>query len=398
MRELGLSHEWIGAGNREDLTYPVLELRELTQKLGLARKYRGRLLLTGTGRRLMPLPVELWWHIAGRLPLGKPDTSEHIAGLVALLSVAAGGVAQQQPVGPLVAWVLNDLGWRRADELISDRGGSWAASETLGALRHLGAFQKAPGRFRDGPPPPEGQALARAALAAGQGSRVSPTNRDAGLMDRQPAGLTKRDRRLRRSWDKQAASYDRSMSFADRYLFADTRAWVCGQAVADTLEVAIGTGLNLAHYPPEVRVTGIEWSADMLARAERRAADLGRAATLQVGDARALPYPDASFDTVVGTFVLCAVPDDREVLVEMARVLRPGGRLLLADHICSSRWPIRVLQAVVETVSVPLSGEHFRRRPALWLAELGLRIERQERFRLGLIERIAATTPVADPV
>lgn len=180
------------------------------------------------------------------------------------------------------------------------------------------------------------------------------------------------------------------MGFADRHFFGDTRAWVCGQAAGDTLEVAIGTGLNLPHYPPDVPLTGIEWSPRMLAEAISRAAALGRTASLQAAAARDLPFRDGSFDTVVGTFVLCGVPDDREVLAEMTRVLRPGGRLLLADHVASSRWPVRVVQALVETVSVPLSGEHFRRRPMLRLSEFGLAVTRQERFRAGMVERIVA--------
>jgi len=201
-----------------------------------------------------------------------------------------------------------------------------------------------------------------------------------------------RDRRLQRYWDRQADSYDRQMGFAERHLFADTRAWVCGQARGETLEVAIGTGLNLPHYPADVGLTGVEWSPAMLAVAERRAARLSRAARLQVGDARALPFANASFDTVVCTFALCGIPDERLALAEMARVLRAGGRLLLADHVASAVLPVRMLQAAADAVSVPLAGEHFRRRPVHRLPDLGLRVERQERLRLGIIERVAATS------
>jgi hypothetical protein len=69
-----------------------------------------------------------------------------------------------------------------------------------------------------------------------------------------------REERLRRYWDKHAPSYDRQMAFFDRRFFGDTRSWICGQARGDTLEVAIGTGLNLPFYPEGVRLTGIEWS------------------------------------------------------------------------------------------------------------------------------------------
>ena len=68
-----------------------------------------------------------------------------------------------------------------------------------------------------------------------------------------------------------SGSYDRSMTSADRRIFGDTRQWVCGQATGDVLEVAIGTGLNLPHYPADVRLTGVEFSPGMLALARDRA-------------------------------------------------------------------------------------------------------------------------------
>src|ERR1017187_3008963 len=73
-----------------------------------------------------------------------------------------------------------------------------------------------------------------------------------------------RQERLRRYWDKHAGSYDRQMAFFDRHLFAGSRDWVCSRAEGQVLEVAIGTGLNLACYPDGVRLTGMEWSPAML--------------------------------------------------------------------------------------------------------------------------------------
>jgi hypothetical protein len=81
MDELGMHEEWIGKGNREDMTLPVLELREATQKLGLVRKSRGRLLLTKQGQRFRNDPVALWWHVAQKVPLHKSGSSELPAGL-----------------------------------------------------------------------------------------------------------------------------------------------------------------------------------------------------------------------------------------------------------------------------------------------------------------------------
>ncbi|GAA3515582.1 class I SAM-dependent methyltransferase [Aeromicrobium panaciterrae] len=180
------------------------------------------------------------------------------------------------------------------------------------------------------------------------------------------------------------------MRFFDRKLFKDSRHWVCSQAGGDVLEVAIGTGLNLEHYPADVRLTGIELSPAMLDLARTRAIDLPREVDLREGDAHRLDFADASFDTVVATFSMCAIPDDRQAVAEMHRVLRPGGLLLLADHVASPNVVGRAIQRLAEAVTVRVAGEHFRRRPLTNVLELGMVIERRERFGMGLVERLAA--------
>lgn len=199
--------------------------------------------------------------------------------------------------------------------------------------------------------------------------------------------------RWRRYWDRHSKTYDREMRFFDRALFRDTRSWICQQVSGEVLEVAIGTGLNLEHYPPDVRLTGIELSREMLAIARRRADDLDRHVELRVGDAEALDFPSATFHTVVCTFSLCAIPDHRQALVEMTRVLRPGGLLLLADHVASSVWVLRASQRILELVTIPVGGEHFLRRPIEQVRAAGFRIERHDRFAAGIVERLAARKP-----
>ncbi|WP_328453645.1 class I SAM-dependent methyltransferase [Amycolatopsis sp. NBC_00438] len=201
--------------------------------------------------------------------------------------------------------------------------------------------------------------------------------------------MTKAER-WRRYWDRKSATYDAEMSVWDRRLFGDSREWACGQAVGEVLEVAVGTGLNLPAYPADVTLTGLDLSAGMLDLARARAEKLGREVTLRQGSAHELPFGDASFDTVVCTFGLCAIPDHAAAVGEMARVLRPAGRLILVDHVASSVWPVRGMQWLVELASVPLAGEHFRRRPLKEVEARGMRVERRERFKLGLVERLVA--------
>jgi ubiquinone/menaquinone biosynthesis C-methylase UbiE len=206
------------------------------------------------------------------------------------------------------------------------------------------------------------------------------------------AEKTNRDR-WRRYWDRQSVSYDKQMRFFDRTVFKDSRQWVCTRASGDTLEVAVGTGLNLPLYPLAVRLTGIDLSPAMLGIARDRAGKLGRATDLRVADAHALPFSDASFDTVVCTFSLCAIPDGRLAIAEMKRVLKPGGVLLLADHVAGSTWPVRAIQRLLEVLTVPLGGEHFLRRPSSLVQAEGFQIEDADRFKLGIVERLAARNP-----
>ena len=206
--------------------------------------------------------------------------------------------------------------------------------------------------------------------------------------------MTARTERWLRYWDRHARSYDREMRFFERALFKDSRLWICSQARGDTLEVGIGTGRNIAFYPKDVGLIGLDVSEGMLNHARRRANELGRAVELHMGDAAHLPFGDASFDTVVSTLSLCAIPDDRGAVREMMRVLRPGGRLLLADHIASSSVVVHLLQRAFEVFTVPLQGEHFLRRPSATAQREGFEIETRERFSLGVIERIVARKPV----
>jgi len=205
----------------------------------------------------------------------------------------------------------------------------------------------------------------------------------------------KRARRLRRYWDKHARTYDQQMAFWERRLFGDGRAWVCTQASGDVLEVAIGTGRNLPFYPHGIRLTGIEFSPAMLQLARQQADRLGLKVDLRLGDAQALDLPDASFDTVVCTLSLCAIPDERRAVAEIKRVLRPGGRLLLLDHVAGApRW-VRAIQWLLEQITRPPGEEHLLRRPLLQVEAEGFQIERRERAKLGIVERLTARKPTA---
>lgn len=198
----------------------------------------------------------------------------------------------------------------------------------------------------------------------------------------------------RRIYAKEAAKFGCETDFFEkRVLGTEHRGWACSQARGDTLEVAIGTGLNLPHYPSEVRLTGVDLSPDMLAYARIRSKQTGRRVTLSEGDAHDLPFTDSSFDTVVCTYALCSVPDVPRAISEMKRVLKPGGRLILVDHIRSSVKPLFWLQWFIEFVPSRTKGEYMTRRPALQVAAANLDIQARDRLRMGIVERLVALKP-----
>jgi ubiquinone/menaquinone biosynthesis C-methylase UbiE len=199
-----------------------------------------------------------------------------------------------------------------------------------------------------------------------------------------------------RAWEKSAPGYDKQIAFFERIWFGGGREWLGARAQGRVLEIAIGTGLNLPHYPAEATITGIELSPAMLAIARKRAADLGRDVDLHTGDAQVLPFPDAAFDTVVCALSLCTIPAPAIAIGEMRRVLVPGGRLLLLDHIASTWPPIRALQWLLERVTIRAAGEHFTRRQRPLVEAAGFEIVEVERLKAGSIERILARKPDTD--
>lgn len=148
-------------------------------------------------------------------------------------------------------------------------------------------------------------------------------------------------------------------------VFMRRRAGLIPRAQGEIIEVGCGGGLNFALYDPSrvARVTGLDPSAPMLAKARRLAAEAGLAAELVEGAAEALPFPDAAFDTAVLTFTLCSVADPARALAEIRRVLRPGGQLLYCEHGLSPDAEVRRWQARVEPVWKVIAGGCHLTRP-----------------------------------
>jgi ubiquinone/menaquinone biosynthesis C-methylase UbiE len=198
-----------------------------------------------------------------------------------------------------------------------------------------------------------------------------------------------------------AAIYDRFMNDTERACLGAWRRELISQVSGDVLEVGAGTGANLGYYGRTVRsLTLTEPDPAMRKRLQRKI--LGGAkpgvtsdvtdeplASLQsseVVDApiEALPFPDASFDFVVGTLVLCSVRDPQRALAEIRRVLRPGGRFVFIEHVAAEDDLLRLrLQRRVEPLWKLVAGNcHITRRTEAAIRSSGYTLETIRRDRM----------------
>jgi ubiquinone/menaquinone biosynthesis C-methylase UbiE len=207
--------------------------------------------------------------------------------------------------------------------------------------------------------------------------------------------VSRETRRQLRHWGKHAESYDTQIAKLERSMLAGTREWIGERATGRVLEVAVGGGRSLPYYREGVSLIGVDLSPAMLVLARRRATELGIEVDLREGNAEALPFADASFNTVVCALALCSIPRPDVALSEMARVVVPGGSVVIVDHVRSSAPLIFAGQWLVERFTIPLEGEHLTRRHRDEVEAAGLRIVEEERLRSGAVERIRAVRPGA---
>jgi ubiquinone/menaquinone biosynthesis C-methylase UbiE len=175
-----------------------------------------------------------------------------------------------------------------------------------------------------------------------------------------------------------AAVYDYVMAGTEAACLRTWRAELLRDLTGHVLEVGAGTGHNVPHYPRSLeRLVLSEPDPHMRRRLVRRLRvhDWGRAEVLDASLDR-LPLPDASFDVVVGTLVLCSVPRQDRALAEIRRVLRPDGRFVFLEHVAAEDRPWRLAwQRRVEPVWKRVSGNcHLTRRTADAIADAGLAI------------------------
>ena len=152
------------------------------------------------------------------------------------------------------------------------------------------------------------------------------------------------------------------------------------------LEVGVGTGLMLPFYgSAATEVVGIDLSSDMLDQAAKISSGFSFPVQLEQMDVENLRLESGSFDTVVSAFVFCSVNHPLQGLSECRRVLRPGGRLILLEHVDSQKWWVSTFLKLLNPLSVLLLGDHLTRDTVGVAREAGFRIDRVERLHGDLV-------------
>lgn len=169
--------------------------------------------------------------------------------------------------------------------------------------------------------------------------------------------------KTRRRYDRIAPFFDALEGFLEGLFFNRWRKTLWTQALGpDILEVGVGTGKNFPLYPQNARITAIDFSPKMLEQARKKRDRRNIAVDLEQMDVESLCYADNSFDTVIATFVFCSVPKPKKGLQELYRVCKPGGQVLLLEHVLSSNKIMAVLMKLMKPLVQSLFGADITRQ------------------------------------
>ena len=201
------------------------------------------------------------------------------------------------------------------------------------------------------------------------------------------------NRRIKQQYDRIAARYD----LVDRLIPRSWRVKATQLAYGRVLEAGVGTGLNLPYYTDRCQeIVGIDLSLPMLEQAAQRVHQCKVPVVLAEMDIQALDLASASFDCVLVSFVFCTVADPLQGLRECLRVLRPGGRMILLEHMASDRPWLRGAMNRLNPITVRLLGDNINRQTSRSVELAGLHAESSENLFGDVVRLIVASRWIAD--
>lgn len=206
--------------------------------------------------------------------------------------------------------------------------------------------------------------------------------------------------RITRIYDARADHWDEREAVAENKLVGDTfRNAVASELYGDVLEIGVGTGETMRRLQALANTgvtsyTGVDISTGMLAQAARYKDTMPCPVTLHQANAESLAiFADGTFDTVTGSLVLCTVPDQEAALREMARVVKPDGKIVLLEHVLSPNPLVKPVMKLVAPLQVRAMGCHIDRTTNQIIRKLGFRVEQDRSRVLGIFHLIVARPP-----
>lgn len=180
--------------------------------------------------------------------------------------------------------------------------------------------------------------------------------------------------------------------FMDFMIRPSWRKEMLRKVAGNILEVGVGTGSNFAYYPINTHVTGIDFSPKMLEKARTKVAQSKAEITLKEMDAEQMAFADNTFDTVVTSCVFCSVPDPVKGLKEIRRVVKPGGTIIMLEHMRSNNGCVGCVLDIINPLTVRLTGANVNRYTIKNIEKAGLKVMSQ-RFLMSSIMRKLVITP-----
>lgn len=198
--------------------------------------------------------------------------------------------------------------------------------------------------------------------------------------------------RTREKWDSAARLFDLAGAFGAERRWAPHKKRLFSRMQGKILFVAVGTGLDIASFPPDRDITGIDISPKMLEKARPRAAAYSGKLTLRVMDVHAMDFPEASFDQVFTSCTFCSVPDPVNGLKALRRVLKPGGYLGMFEHTGSHIFPFNLMLNLMNPIARHF-GPEINRDTVANVRAAGFEITRVTNIFLDVVKTIEATAP-----